>query len=450
MNVVIVGGGLVGATLAGKLAGDGCDVTLVEQDPEKIRELTETLDVQVLEGNGATAPVLRRAGIESANLLVATTDSDEVNMVAGWLATSEFGVSRVVVRLRDSGHAEGFAVLSRHHPGEHVRVDPESVAVDRIFSLLEVPGAADVVSLLEDRLIVAGFRITASSDFNGLSLGHVKLLFPDTPTLVVAIHRGNDWIIPHGEQEICVGDLVYFAIARRELPAVLELIGALRPDKNVVMIAGASRIGMQLARRLEKVGTKVTLVEESQAEARRAAEELEHTIVVHGHVTDQNLLEEEDIDRVSTFVALSDDHEENLVSSLLAKRLGAARAFALVDNPALGNLIGDIGIDAVISPRLLAVGLALQHIRRGRVRAVAALLEDKVEVLEIEAIAGSRLTSNRLSKVGLPRGVLVAAMRRGDQLLVPGGNDRVEPGDQVVLITTTEKAGKLDEFSEKK
>ncbi len=444
--VVIVGGGLVGATLAAKLAADGHDVTLVERDPAKVRELTETLDVQVVEGNGSTAPCLRRAGIEQASLLVATADRDEVNMVAGLLATAEFNVPRVVVRLRDNGHAEGFSVMDRLHEGEHVRVNPEAAAVDRIATLLEVPGAADVVSLIDGRLLVAGFRIAESSDFNGLMLSSMKLLFPATPTLVAAIQRNGDWIIPHGDEEIGAGDLVYFAIARPELEAVLTLVGRTAQDESHVMIAGAGRIGLELARRLDKAGIHTVLIEESPHDARQAAEDLGSTLVITGQVTDQELLEEEDIDRVSTFVALTADHEVNLVSSLLAKRLGAKRAFALVDNPALANLIGEVGIDAVISPRLLAVGLALQHIRRGRVRSVAALLEDKVEVVEVEAVEGSKLTAAPLARVGLPRGILVAAVSRGDRLLVPGGDDHVAPGDHVVLITTTANAAKLDEF----
>lgn len=446
MFVVVVGGGLVGATLANKLAADGCDVSLVERDPTKVRELTDQLDVQVIEGNGATARTLRRAGIEKASLVVATTDSDECNMVAGYLATAAFNVPRVVVRLRDNDHAEGFSLIDRLHSGEHVRVNPEGAAVERIASLLEVPGAADVVSLLDGRLLVAGFRISESSDFNGLNLAHMKLLFPATPTLVVAIQREADWIIPHGDQEIAAGDLVYFAIAREELSGVLSLIGAVPDQSRHVMIAGATRIGLELARRLERSRMKVVLVEESAEVARRAAEELGSTLVITGQVIDQAVLEEEDIERVSTFVGVTADHEVNLVSSLLAKRLGAGRAFTLVDNPSLANLIGEIGIDAVISPRLLAIGLALQHIRRGRVRSVSALLEDKVEVIEVEAIEGSRMTAAPLAEVGLPRGILVAAVHRGDTLLVPGGNDRVAPGDSVVLITTTEKAGKLDEF----
>lgn len=446
MNIIIVGGGLVGSTLGAKLSGDGHDVTLIEQDSSKIRELSEHADVQVIEGNGATAPVLVKAGIEEAGLLVATTNSDEANMVVGMLATSRFHVPRVVVRLRDPDHAEGFALISRGQTGEHIRVNPDAAAVDRIFSLLEVPGAVDVVTFMGGRLLVAGFRIGIKSDFAGLTLSHMNLLFPSTPTLVVAIQRGLTWIIPHGQEEIQPGDLVYFAIAREELDAVLSLVGVLQQKQGHVMIAGAGRIGLELARRLEATKTKVVLVEEDADLARRAAEALGSTLVITGQVTDQNLLEEEDIDRVATFVALTSDHEANLVSSLLAKRLGASRAFALVDNPALANLIGEIGIDAVISPRLLAVGLTLQQIRRGRVRSVAALLEDKVEIVEAEAVRGSRLTSGKLAEVGLPRGVLVAAVRRGERLLLPGGEDRVEAGDQVVLITTTEKAASLDAY----
>jgi trk system potassium uptake protein TrkA len=446
MNIIIVGGGLVGSTLGAKLSSDGHDVTLIELDASKIRELAERADVQVIEGNGATAPVLVRAGVEEAGLVVATTDSDEANMVVGMLATSRFHVPRVVVRLRDPDHAEGFTLISRGQTGEHVRVNPDAAAVDRIFSLLEVPGAVDVVAFMGGRLLVAGFRIGAKSDFAGLTLSHMNLLFPSTPTLVVAIQRRFDWIIPHGQEEIQSEDLVYFAIAREELDAVLSLVGVLQQKQGHVMIAGAGRIGLELARRLEATKTKVVLVEENADLARRAAEALEATLVITGQVTDQNLLEEEDIERVATFVALTPDHETNLVSSLLAKRLGASRAFALVDNPALANLIGEIGIDAVISPRLLAVGLTLQQIRRGRVRSVAALLEDKVEIVEAEAVRGSRLTSDKLAAVGLPRGMLVAAVRRGERLLLPGGEDRVEAGDQVLLITTTEKASALDTF----
>ncbi|HEY5656729.1 MAG TPA: Trk system potassium transporter TrkA [Myxococcota bacterium] len=446
MQILIVGGGLVGSTLADKLSRDGHDVSLIDDDHARVRELSETLDVRVIEGNGATAPTLRRAGIEEADLVVATSNSDEVNMIVGLLASALFNVSRIIVRLRDPNHSETFALVNQVNPTDHVCVNPDEVAVERIASLLAVPGAVDVMSFLEDRLLVAGFRITGKSDFVGLRVSDMNLMFADSPSLAVAIERGDDWIIPHGDETIAVGDLVYFAISREHIEAVLELVGVSKEKRGDVMIAGASPIGMQLARRLGKMDARVVLIEEDEEAARVASDELRKATIVRGSVTSQALLEEEDIGRVSTFVAVTDDHETNLVAGLLAKRLGAARALVLVDNPELVALVGQVGIDAIISPRLLVIGMTLQHILGQQVHSVAQLLEDRIEVVEAEVAKGSALTRGTLSEVKLPRGVLVAALGRGDSLLVPRGSDSAQPGDRVLLITTTENEPKLARF----
>jgi trk system potassium uptake protein TrkA len=404
------------------------------------------LDIRALQGNGATAPDLRRAGVEEANLVVASTNSDEANMIVGMLSAFVFDVPRIVVRLRDAGHAEGFAFIAQDQPAERVCVNPDQAAVDRIAALLEVPGAVDVVSFMEGNLLVAGFRIRASSDFAGMRVSDMNLLFAATPTLAVAIRRRDDWIIPHGGEEIAEGDLVYFAISREQLDDVLSLVGVPKDKRNNVMIAGASPIGLELARRLGQANVPVVLVEENEELAHSASEDLGDTLVIRGLATDPELLEEEGIDQLSTFVAVGDDHELNLVAGLLAKRLGAGRALVLVDNPGLVDLVGQIGIDAIISPRLLVIGLALQHIRGKRVHSVAQLLEDRIEIVEAEVVKGSRLTRGTLSDLKLPRGVLVAAVRRGEKLLVPRGSDHTEPGDRVLIITTTENAPKLGDF----
>jgi trk system potassium uptake protein TrkA len=446
MQILIVGGDLVGSTLADKLSHDGHDVSLVDGDHARIRELSETLDVRVIEGNGATAPLLRRAGIEEADLVVATSGSDEVNMIVGLLASSLFNVPRSIVRLRDPNHGETFALVNQANPSDHVCVNPDEVAVDRIASLLAVPGAVDVMSFLEDRLLVAGFRISDKSDFVGLRVSDMNLMFADTPTLAVAIERGDDWIIPHGDEAIAVDDLVYFAISREHMEAVLELVAVPKDKRGDVMIAGASPIGMQLARSLGKPDVRVVLIEEDEELAHTASEELRKATIVRGSVTSQALLEEEGISRVSTFVAVTDDHETNLVAGLLAKRLGAGRALVLVDNPELVALVGQVGIDAIISPRLLVIGMTLQHILGQRVHSVAQLLEDRIEVVEAEVVKGSALTRGTLSEVKLPRGVLVAALLRDESLLVPRGSDSAQPGDRVLLITTTENEPRLARF----
>jgi trk system potassium uptake protein TrkA len=446
MNIVIVGGGLVGSTLAQKLSEDGHDISLVERDEGVVRELRSTLDVQVVQGNGTTARTLREAGVERAAIVVATTDSDEVNIVVGLVAGTLFDVGRIVVRLRDSDHEEGFAEVSREHGVDYAFVNPIEAAVDRIQALLEVPGALDVASFLDGELLVAGFRIGSGSDFAGLLVSHVQLMFAGTPTLAVAIRRGGEWIIPNGSDEIRPDDRVYFVFSRADLADVVSLVGAEKEERRHIMIAGADRIGLALAQRLEGHDGKVVLIEADADLAAHAAAALENTVVVHGPVTERPILEEEEVERVSTFVAVTGDHETNLVSGLLARRIGAGRAFALVDNPALVDLLGEVGIDAVISPRLLAIGLILRHIHGESVRSVAPLLEDRVELLEADAVDGSKLVSGTLAEVGLPRGVLVAAVRRGEAILVPRGEDAVEVGDRVVLIASVTNAAKLAEF----
>jgi len=446
MRIVIVGGGLVGETLAGKLASDGHDISLVENDAATARALDERLDVQVVQGNGAKAPVLRAAGVEEAELVVAMSNSDETNMIVGLLAASLFRVSHIVVRLRDPEHMEGFSLVSREHPFEHVCVDPEAAAVDRIASLLEVPSALDVVEFMDGRLVMAAFQIGPESDFVGQPVSFMALAFAGTPAMVAAIDRSGLWIVPGGDEEIRAEDIVYFAIAREHLEDVVSLVGVSEERRRTVMVGGASRIGLHLARRLEGGDSRVVLIEQDPDLAQSAADQLDSTLVVRGRVTDQSLLEEVDVDHVATFVAATPDHEINLVSCLLAKRLGAARAFALVDNPALVHLMGDIGIDAIISPRLLAIGLTLQHIRGAGVRSVAPLLEDRVEVVEAEAVKGSPITKAPIAEVGFERGILIAALRRGDRLLLPSGTDRVEAGDLVLMISTTEQVSKVTHY----
>ena len=444
MKAVVVGGGLVGSTLAEKLSRDGHDVVVVEQDQELIADLNEKLDVQTINGNGATIPVLMNAGIESADLLLATTDSDEANMVVALVGSVIFKVPRVAARLRDPGHEEGFRRIAREPGEERVAINPDQASVEKILSLLPVPGAVDVVSFSEGKLLVAGFHIKPDSEFSGLLLSHLRLLFPATPMLVVAIRRDGRWRVPYGDDEIRAGDLVYFAMDPSELDNVLVLLGQPEGAEKRVMIAGATRIGIALAKRLEEDGVPVTLIDDRRPACDRAAGELSDTLVVHGSPTDRELLREEGADRVAGFVACTDSHEENVVACLLAGKMGAAHTFALVDNSALSGLVGDLGIDAIISPRLLSVSHALQFARKGRIKAVAALLEDSVEVFELEAVAGSRLVSSPLSELGLPRGILIVAVQHGDDIFIPGGDHRIEPGDHVIVAAETDMASSLD------
>jgi len=439
----------VGQTLAERIARDGRDVTLVERDPETVRELSETLDVRVVEGNGATSPVLREAGIERAQLIVAATESDESNVVVGLLAAHVYETPHVIVRVRDPGHEEGFDRACVGDAIDGLCVNPDTASVDRIASLLDVPGAVDVMEFLDGEVIVAGFRIAATSDFAGLRVSDMNLLFASTPTLAVAIDRAGAWIVPGGAESILAGDLVYFAIARRDLRDVLSLVGARQERrKGRVMVAGATPIGLALARRLGARDQRVVILEADPELARKAAAEFDHVLVIHGRSTDRTLLEDEEIEKASTFVAVTPDHETNLAAGLLARRLGCERSIVLVDNPAMASMVGDIGIDAIISPRLLTIALVLQHVRGRGVRAGAALLGDAIEIMEVEIEHPCRLTTGPLVSIGLPRGVLVAALRRADAMVFPRGDTRVQPGDHVLIVCTTDLSTKVTEYIE--
>jgi len=445
LEILIVGGGLTGQTLAQRLSQNGHDVVVVERDAERARRLSASLDTQVVEGNGTTSRLLRQAGIERCDIAVAITESDETNMVVAMLASTVFHVPRLLVRLRDPDHVEDFQRLAEGREDAYRCINPDTAAVDRVLSLLAVPGAIDVAPFMGGQLLVAGFRIRPGSDLAGMMVQDMSLLFADAPTLVVAIERGEQWMVPHGDEKIAPGDIAYFAIARSDLGSVLSLVRgepSAPPEDRLqrVIVAGATRIGLELARRLEVQGCQVVLIEEDPGLAASAAEVLEETTVVHGRATEQALLEEEEIDRASAFVAVSTNFENNLVAGLLGRRLGARHAFAIVDNPDLVGLIGEISIDAIISPRLLAVSLALQHVRGGTVRTVAALLEHEIEVIEGEVGEQAPLARRTLAEIDLPRGLLVAALKRDSRILVPRGGDSVKAGDQVLVIATSEVA----------
>ena len=437
-RVLVVGAGMVGTTCAQRLARDGFDVTVIERDEERAREILDQLDVQVVTGNGSSIPVLREAGLDEDCLLLAVTDSDEVNMITALVAGTAFRVRTQVVRLRSDEYRENIAELAGAWPGQTYGISPDRVAADRVSALLRAPHALDVAELLGGRVVVAGFRIEEDSPLAGRTLADLGAEAGGERFLVAAIWRGGKVLIPEGSTRLAPRDLLYVSCLPEQLPRIVHRLGYRWERERRIVVGGGGHVGRLVARAALEMGLRVALVEHDRARAERLALEFDRALVLHGEVTDEEILQEAGIERASTYVAATSDQERNLLSSVLAKRLGTPRVIPLVDHPAYLAVAEATGIDAVVSPRLATVSALLRFVRGGHVEETASLLHELVEVSVVEVGEEAPIAGRTLAEARLPRGVLVTAIARDGSVIVPGGSDRVEPGARLVVFALAE------------
>ena len=435
MKIVIVGGGQVGFNIASRLVEEGHDVVLVERDETILERATDELDIQGVRGHGARPGVLRQAGLDSAAMLVAVTDSDEVNMVA-CLNAAIFGPRSIIkiARVRDPGYLD-----ERFFNDARVAIDlainPERLTADKILRLLRLPAISEAMEFGERRFQLLGLPVVGTSPLAGLRFVDLVERFPDVKLLIAAIRRGEDLIIPTGSDVILPGDELYVATATDNAEALLAAIGVPVEPVRRVMIAGGTKTARFLARDLEDQGISTKLVEPDKRLCRWLAEELPRTVVLQGSPTDANLLRKENISEMEAFVALSADEEANVMAALLAKHLGAPRVIAITNRSDFLPILSAIGIDVSLSPRLAAVTSIMRFIRRGRVMAVRALgLHGQAEALEFEAQIGSDAVGTPLHSLRMPRHSLIAGVLRDDNVIVPQGDTVIEVGDHVIVV----------------
>ncbi len=442
-HIVIVGAGVVGTTCAQRLSQDGHDVVVIEREESLAREITDQLDVQVVSGDGCSLPTLKEAQLDQADLLLAVTDSDEVNMITALIAGSMFHVEQKVIRLRNQNHLDNLPELARNWPGKTTAINPDRVAADRILALVHVPEAVDVTELLGGKVVVAGFHIDVGSRLVGKTLAELPEMFPKYKLLAPAIYRDGDAIALSGGTALHADDIIYFASIPEGISNMLRVMGQPVDKTPRVIIGGCGDIGKMFARRAIADGFHTTIIRRNLPEAEKLAVEFEGALVLHGDILRDDILLEAGIERATTFVAATNDEETNLLSAVLAKRQGTDRAIALVDNPAYRAVAKGMGINAVVSPRLASVGAILRFVRGTHFEEVASLPQEKVEVSVVEFDEHSKLTNRPLYKLGLPKGAIVAAIAVGDEVTIPGGNDVIPPGAKVVIFTPTKHAEKV-------
>jgi trk system potassium uptake protein len=450
MKVVICGAGQVGTSIAQHLARENNDVTVIDQDASLVRKIAETLDVRSIQGLASQPNILQQAGASEADMLIAVTFSDEVNMVACQVGHSLFDIPTKIARIRQQEYLKPIwgDLYSRDNMPIDVIISPEREVARAIGRRLQVPGAFDVVPMGDGQVRVVGVRCDDDCPIINTPMRQLTQLFPDLNIVVVGIIRNDRGIVPKSDDQMLAGDHVYFVCDAEHLARAMASFGHEEAEGRSVIIAGGGNIGLTLAEEieLEHVGVRAKVIEFHKERAKYVAQTLDHTMVLNGDVLDPEILEEANVSETETFVAVSNDDEVNIIGSLLAKRAGAKRSVALINKHAYGQLITTLGIDAVVNPRVITVSSILQHVRRGRIRGIYSVREDFGEVIEAEALETSPLVGKPLRDANLPGGVIIGAVLRDKKVIVPRGDTIINAHDRVVLFATYEAVKKVEKL----
>ena len=455
MRVLVVGAGEVGYHIAAKLVQEKADVVLIDVDRQRLDLVAETLDVQTVVGYGANPETLAAAGLPTCDLLVAVTGHDETNILAcrlaQLLAPSD---TRRVARIRASGFYEFFDEKRfRSDFGLNFIINPSQEAVDTIMDFIEFPGVSDVIDVARGRLRLAGMRLPRKHPLIGKPLSQLLPRGSETASniLVAAIYRRHDLLIPKGDSILRPDDLVYVAAGAADAQMVNDFFGLdQKPIKDIVIVGGGE-VGYLLAKKLENDERRfnVKLVELNPERTDYLSSRLKKTMVIKGDGTDQDLLLEENVGDCDAFIAVSTDDEKNLISCLVAKRLGARHTITRVNRFSYAPLVSAIGLEAMISARVAAVSAVLKYIRKGRVISVATLANEDAEIIELQVLPKSRAAGRKLMEIKFPEGALIIALTRGEEIIIPKGGTVIEAGDVLAIVAKAEVIGQVENILSK-
>jgi trk system potassium uptake protein TrkA len=433
MKIIVVGAGEVGTHITSHLSQEGNDIILVEADPGRAETAQESLDALVIQGNGASVSVLESAGARGAGMIVAVTDSDEVNIVA-CVSGKALGIPRRVARVKNVDYYRVGAGRSMREVGVDLMINPDLVAALEIERLVSLPGTSDVTDFGDARVRMIGTYVTEDAPVVGLPLKELPGRFGAQPATAVAVVRDGATLIPDGDTALHPGDHIFLVGKRGAMPAIMRLMGYEMEPVKSVMIVGAGPISRHLARHLADHKVQVKVIEVKKPKAERTADELDNVMVLHGDGTDVDLLNMENVKEMDAFVAASNDEETNIMSCLLARHLGAKKTIAVIRRLNYVPLVPVVGVDAAVSVRLSTAAAVMKFCRRGEILSFAQLKENEAEFLELVAHADTPVVRKPLADVNFPRGAVVGSIIRGTQVIIPRGDTQVQDGDRVVVF----------------
>lgn len=435
MQIIIIGAGEVGYNIAEILSKENKDVVVIDSDAARLKRVSDGLDIKTVCGSGSNPKILSLAGLNQADMLIAVTDSDEVNMIACLIAGSQANIPVKIARIRNPEYAENTTILDKKHLDIDLAISPERAAADVILQVLDVPHASSVAAFFEGKVKLFSLKINSACPVIGKSLKDLPLLHPGKNVLIPAIYREGKIIIPRGNDRILEDDEVYTITESENVSRVINIFGFDADRGRRVMIAGGGRIGHYLAKNLEEQGLNVKIVERCGARCEEIAEDLKKTVVLNGDVSEQDLLTEENISNMDYFVAVTNDDEVNILSSILAKQMGAKTVITLVNKATYIPLTSQVGIDVALSPRLSTVSGILQYARRGKILSLTSIHEEDAEAIEVIALETSDIVNKPLKDIKEPKGAIIGAIEREGHVIIPKGEDMVLPGDRVLIFT---------------
>jgi trk system potassium uptake protein TrkA len=448
MKVIICGAGQVGWQIARHLSGEQNDVTVVDSNPDLVRRATDTLDVQGIAGFASYPDVLDKAGARDADMIIAATHSDEVNMVTCQVAHSVFSIQRKIARLRAQSYLT--AIYSDLYRRDHLPIDvvisPEREVAEAAMQRLAAPAAFDTEIFMDGKAQLLGITIEDDCPVVNTPLRQLTDLFSTLRSIVVGVRRDGTLFAPEPNDQLFVGDDCYVFVHVDDINRTLEVFGKEQFKQERLVIVGGGNVGLTVAKALEdrERRTRTKVIEKSRQCAERAAEALERTIVLHGDGLDAALLNEAGIDRADAMLAVTDDDKTNMLAAVRAKAEGCPYAIALINDPTLVPLMGPLGIDAYINPRATTVSSILRHIRHGRVRAVYSIGDAEAEVIEAEVLSTSPMAGQRIRDIDFPEGALVGAIMRNGEVMRPVGGLRIEEKDVIAIFAMADDVPEVE------
>jgi trk system potassium uptake protein TrkA len=437
MKILIAGGGQTAALVATRLIREGNEIVIVEQDPERCQKLEESLDAKIVQGNAARIGTLRKAGIAEAEMLIALTSVDQINVLFCLIAAVESRAKVRVARLRTHEVDHWREIYKQARIPIDLIIHPETDIAERILRVVRVPGVSDILDFAEGRVKLFGMSVDENNWLANKRIDQMDSTEARRHGLIAMIFRGQQAIIPHGGEMLLPGDQVYFMTRTEDLEAAYRFMGIQTQEAlDRVFILGGKQIGIEVAQQLEEKGVSVKLFEQNSERCDLISRILKKTIVIHADGTEESTLMEENIQGVSAFLAMTGHDEDNIIASLLARKLGAKKVIALINRLNYLPMLQRLGINTTVSPRLTAVDRILRFVRKGRVISVTSFREEEAESIELIAASNSKVVGKTLKDLHLPRECIIGAISRPNgEVIVPRGDDSIQPGDRVIFFT---------------